>query len=117
MAVLPPLGDLIYMQKKEESSLEFLRVLARLKKPISFPMVIIVNVGVRSFKVLLEDSGIQVIRSKVVQGPVIQPTSSPPDPVRNSSASNLDMEVPRRSTHQVEKVLKGKLLERTITEV
>lgn len=62
MAVLRPLGDLIYVQKREETSLQFLRVLAHLKKPIVFPMEVIVDVGFRSFKVLLEDDGIPILR-------------------------------------------------------
>lgn len=65
--VLRPLGDLIYVQKREESSLQYLRVLARLRKAISFLMEIIIEVGVRSLRVLLEDLGTQVIRSRIVQ--------------------------------------------------
>lgn len=61
MAVLRPLSDLIYVQKCEDTSLQFLRVLACLKKPIVFTMEVIVDVGFKSFKVLLEDDGIPIL--------------------------------------------------------
>lgn len=68
VSVLRPIGDLIYVQKREEASLKFLRVMARLKKPIAFPLQMVVNVGMRSFFVLLEDSGIPILRSKISHG-------------------------------------------------
>lgn len=70
MEVLRPLGDLIFVQKREDISLEHLRVLVHLKAPVSFPLEIIVDVGISSFKVKLEDDGIPILRSKIVQGPV-----------------------------------------------
>lgn len=59
------------MQKREEISLKFLRVMARLKKPLAFPMQLIVDVGMRSFLVLLEDSGFPSLRSKISHANVI----------------------------------------------
>lgn len=66
--VLRPLRDLIFVQKREDVSLEHLRALVRLRSPTSFPLVIIEDVGVRSFKVRLEDHEVPILRSKVVQG-------------------------------------------------
>lgn len=66
-------GDLIYVQKKEHISLEYLRTLVRLKPSITFPVEITVDVGVHSFIVKLEDDGAHVLRSKVMQGPVPAP--------------------------------------------
>lgn len=69
MAVLRPLGDLIYVQKREHISLQHLRAFTRLKSPIIFPMEVVVDVSVWSLKVLLEDYGVLVLRSKIVQAP------------------------------------------------
>lgn len=77
VAMMHPLGDLIYIQKRKEASLKYLRVMARLKIAISFPMEIIVDVGVQSFKVLLKDSGIPILRSKIIQVPVSQQSLKP----------------------------------------
>lgn len=71
ISILRPIGDLIYVQKREEASLKFLRVMARLKKPLAFPMQLIVDVGMRSFLVLLEDSGFPSLRSKISHANVI----------------------------------------------
>lgn len=60
------------MQKKENISLENLRALVRLKSQTVFLIEMIVDMGFRSFKVHLEDGGISVLRSKIVQGPVMQ---------------------------------------------
>lgn len=48
----------------------------RLKEIINFPLNMIVDVGVRSFKVCLEDDGIPVLHSKVVQRSNSQPTQT-----------------------------------------
>lgn len=72
VAVRRTLGDLIYVLKREDISLEHLRALVHLKSPANFLMKIIVDVGVRRFKDRLEDDGIPVLRSKVVQGPATQ---------------------------------------------
>lgn len=83
MEVLRSLGDLISIQKREDVSLEHLRALVRLKAPTNFPFVIIVDVGVRSFKVSLEDDGTPVLRSKVVQKLISQPASKKTTTVPN----------------------------------
>lgn len=44
----------------------------RLKSPTSFPLDMIVDVGVRNFKVRFEDDGIPFIHSKTVHGPAPQ---------------------------------------------
>lgn len=64
----PSSWELTYIQKEENITLEHLRVLLRLINPASFPLNMIVDVGVRSFKVRLEDDRIPVIHSKVVHG-------------------------------------------------
>lgn len=68
VSVLRPIGDLIYVQKREEASMKFLRMMARLKKPIVFPMQMVVDVGMRSFFVMLEDCGTPSLRSKISHG-------------------------------------------------
>lgn len=57
---------------------------------MAFPIEMIVDVGVRSFKVHLEDDGVPVLRFKIIQGPKPQatsqkkPSSDPPPTVLNS---------------------------------
>lgn len=62
-----------------------MRALVRLKDPLNFPLNIIVDVGVRSFKVLLEDDGTPILRSKVVQ------RSNPFAAQMNTSPNQLDL--------------------------
>ncbi|KAH7657105.1 Zinc finger CCHC-type protein [Dioscorea alata] len=99
VAVLKPLGDLIFVRKSEDVSLEHMKALVRLKSPIAFPLILTVDVGVRSFLVRLEDDGAPIIRSKIIQGAAAasssQRTSNPPDPTsaipsqpQSSSAGN-----------------------------
>lgn len=64
--ILRPIEDLICVQKKEHITLEHLRSLVKLKSPVSFLLEITMDVGVRNFKVKLEDDGVPVLRSKVV---------------------------------------------------
>lgn len=59
--VLRPLGDLIFVQKREDISLEHLRALVSLQAQVNFPLEIIIDVGIRSFKVRLEDDRIPVL--------------------------------------------------------
>lgn len=75
-------------------------------------MEIIINIGFRSFKVLLEDNGISALRSKVVK---VSVTTAQPSLANIIQTSSLDWDVsrsniplPRRSTHQVHSDLKGK---------
>lgn len=110
------LGDLIYVQKRKETLLQFLRVLARLKKTIIFSKKIIVDVGFRSFKVLLEDDGIPTLRSKVVQAPA---TTDRPSTANLSQRILMKKDVsrnndplPKQSTHQVHHDLKGNVPEK-----
>lgn len=77
MVVLHPLGNRIYVQKREESLLQFLRVLMCLKKAIAFLMEIIVDLGFRSFKVLLKDDSIPTFHSKVFKAPITTTWPSP----------------------------------------
>lgn len=116
--VLRPLGELIYVQKEEEITLEHLRALVRLKSSTAFPIEMIVDVGVRSFKVKLEDDGVPVLRSKIIQGPV--PVA--PSPKKSSDSLSLvsskplkpqnlhQPAPPSRSTHQIPREDKGKIL-------
>lgn len=87
--VLCPLGDLIYVQKREDTSLQYLKVLALLKNAVSFPMEIIIDIGVRSFKVLLEDSGIPILLSKVIQASAASSKSNLIAPAQWTSSSNM----------------------------
>lgn len=110
--VLCPLGDLIYVQKREEASLQYLKVLALLKNAISFPMEIIIDIGVRSFNVLLEDSGIPILLSKVVQASTDSSKSNLIAPAQRTSSSNtvVTEQTPQTScsTHQIPSEHKSK---------
>ncbi|KAH7690318.1 Retroviral ribonuclease H protein [Dioscorea alata] len=70
VSVLKPLGDLIFVRKCEDTSLEHMKALVRLKSSTPFPIDMTVDVGVRSFNVRLEDDGAPIIRSKVIRGSV-----------------------------------------------
>lgn len=70
----------------------------RLKEPINFPLHMIVDVGVRSFKVRLEDDGTSILRYKVVQRSNSQP----------NSAVQPRYGPPYRSTHEIPPSAKGK---------
>lgn len=94
MIVLRLLGDLIYVQKWEETSLKFLRLMARLNRLISFPMEMVMDVGVRSFKVLLEDSGILILRSRMLQVLATNPSPSSAEESGQVLRSPLKVVVP-----------------------
>ena len=94
-----------------------MRVLVRLKKLIIFPMQIAVDIGVRSFIVLLEDSGIPILRSKIVQASAAPPkinasSSEQRDPITNSETdaplTHAHSRQPPRGTHQIPREAKGK---------
>lgn len=52
-------------------------------------MEMIINVGVQSFKVRLEDDGIPILKSKIVQGST-QQTTSQKTPTGDSSSQAMD---------------------------
>lgn len=100
-----------YVQKQEDISLEHMRVLVRLHSPMVFPLDMIVDVGVSSFKVSLQDDGIHVLHSKVVQGPKSQDLSlKAPIVVSTSQARNQFPFIlqPSCNTHQISRELKRK---------
>ncbi|KAH7677199.1 Zinc finger CCHC-type protein [Dioscorea alata] len=83
VAVLKPLGDLIFVRKCEDVSLEHMKALVRLKSPIAFPLTLTVDIGVRSFLVRLEDDGAPIIRSKIIHG-----AAAASNPQRSSNTSD-----------------------------
>lgn len=103
--VLRPLGDLIYVQRREDISLENLRALVRLKAPTAFPLDVIVDVGVRSFMVRLQDDDVPTLRSKFIQGPAVITTTHPKVPPPPPTLPDTQ---PIRSVHQISREVKGK---------
>lgn len=99
------MADLIYVQKRENISLEHLRTLVRLKSTTVFPVDLIEDVGLRSFKVILYDDGVPTLRSKIIQRKITasstQAKNHPPEPHTYTLWSS-------RSTYQLSKELKGK---------
>ncbi|KAH7666770.1 Zinc finger CCHC-type protein [Dioscorea alata] len=100
VAVLKPLGDLIFVRKCEDVSLEHMKALVRLNSPTSFPIDLTVDVGVRSFKVRLEDDGSHVIRSKIIHGPVAASNSLKTSPALPSQPPPASSGNPLRFTRE-----------------